>query len=204
MDQISKTKVQTDLQARDSASQVINKVRDNLDYLKQHKGQVTIAAIDKATNVISETKNRVLALSGKTFRFTLGVIDKATAPLQKIWNYATSLKGIMTGIFAGAAAQKFVMKPAQMAIDRQNVTTAFENLLGSKDAATERVSDLTSFAGQTPFTRDEILRLLVYCRCLLGMPCQLLMDLRRLVMLLVARNRILKRLRSGWDVYIQG
>ena len=156
MDQISKTKVQTDLQARDSASQVINKVRDNLDYLKQHKGQVTIAAIDKATNVISETKNRVLALSGKTFRFTLGVIDKATAPLQKIWNYATSLKGIMTGIFAGAAAQKFVMKPAQMAIDRQNVTTAFENLLGSKDAATERVSDLTSFAGQTPFTRDEI------------------------------------------------
>lgn len=156
MDQISKTKVQTDLQARDSATQVINKVRDNLDYLKQHKGQVTIAAVDKATNVISETKNRVLALSGKTFRFTVGVIDKATAPLQKIWNYATSLKGIMTGIFAGAAAQKFVMKPAQMAIDRQNVTTAFENLLGSKEAATERVSDLTSFAGQTPFTRDEI------------------------------------------------
>lgn len=156
LDSISKTKVRTDLEARDSATQVINKVRDNLDYLKQHKGQVTIAAIDKATNVISETKNRVLALSGKTFRFTLGVIDKATAPLQKIWNYATSLKGIMTGIFAGAAAQKFVMKPAQMAIDRQNVTTAFENLLGSKDAANQRVSDLTTFAGQTPFTRDDI------------------------------------------------
>lgn len=156
LDSVSKTKVRTNLEANDRATQVIDKVKDNINYLKNHKAQIPLLALDKASSIIESTKNKAMSLASKTFRFTVGVIDKATAPLQKIWNFAKSLKGIMTGIFAGAAAQKFVMKPAQMAIDRQNVTTAFENLLGSKEAATERVSDLTSFAGQTPFTRDEI------------------------------------------------
>lgn len=156
LDSISKTKVRTDLEANDRATQVIDKVKDNINYLKNHKAQIPLIALDKASSIIESTKNKAVSLASKTFRFTLGVIDKATAPLQKIWNYATSLKGIMTGVFAGAAAQQFVMKPAQMAIDRQNVTTAFENLLGSKDAANQRVSDLTTFAGQTPFTRDDI------------------------------------------------
>ncbi|CAK7059634.1 MAG: hypothetical protein EUB_03431 [Eubacterium sp.] len=156
LDSVSKTKVRTNLEANDRATQVIDKVKDNIDYLKNHKAQIPLIALDKASSVIDSTKNKAVSLASKTFRFTLGVIDKATAPLQKIWNYATSLKGIMTGVFAGAATQQFVIKPAQMAIDRQNITTAFENLLGSKEAATERVSDLTAFAGQTPFTRDEI------------------------------------------------
>lgn len=156
LDSVSKTKVRTNLEANDRATQVIDKVKDSINYLKNHKAQIPLIALDKASSVIDSTKNKAVSLASKTFRFTLGVIDKATAPLQKIWNYATSLKGIMTGVFAGAATQQFVIKPAQMAIDRQNITTAFENLLGSKEAATERVSDLTAFAGQTPFTRDEI------------------------------------------------
>lgn len=156
LDSVSKTKVRTNLEANDRATQVIEKVKDNINYLKNHKAQIPLLALDKASSIIESTKNKAMSLASKTFRFTVGVIDKATAPLQKIWNYATSLKGIMTGVFAGAATQQFVMKPAQMAIDRQNVTTAFENLLGSKDAANQRVSDLTTFAGQTPFTRDDI------------------------------------------------
>lgn len=156
LDSVSKTKVRTNLEANDRATQVIDKVKDNINYLKNHKAQIPLLALDKASSIIESTKNKAMSLASKTFRFTVGVIDKATAPLQKLWNYATSLKGIMTGVFAGAATQQFVIKPAQMAIDRQNITTAFENLLGSKEAATERVSDLTAFAGQTPFTRDEI------------------------------------------------
>lgn len=156
LDSVSKTKVRTNLEANDRATQVIDKVKDNINYLKNHKAQIPLLALDKASSIIESTKNKAMSLASKTFRFTVGVIDKATAPLQKLWNYATSLKGIMTGVFAGAATQQFVMKPAQMAIDRQNVTTAFENLLGSKDAANQRVSDLTTFAGQTPFTRDDI------------------------------------------------
>lgn len=156
LDSVSKTKVRTNLEANDRATQVIDKVKDNINYLKNHKAQIPLLALDKASSVIENTKNKAISLAGKTFRITVGVLDKATAPLQKIWNYTKSLKGIMARIFAGAATQQFVMKPAQMAIDRQNVTTAFENLLGSKDAANQRVSDLTTFAGQTPFTRDDI------------------------------------------------
>lgn len=156
LDSVSKTKVRTNLEANDRATQVIDKVKDNINYLKNHKAQIPLLALDKASSIIESTKNKAMSLASKTFRFTVGVIDKATAPLQKLWNYGTSLKGIITGIFSGAATQKFVLKPAQMAIDRQNVTTAFENLLGSKDAANQRVSDLTTFAGRTPFTRDEI------------------------------------------------
>lgn len=156
LDSVSKTKVRTNLEANDRATQVIDKVKDNIYYLKNHKAQIPLLALDKASSVIENTKNKAISLAGKTFRITVGVLDKATAPLQKLWNYAKSLKGIMARIFAGAATQQFVLKPTQMAIDRQNVTTAFENLLGSKDAANQRVSDLTTFAGQTPFTRDNI------------------------------------------------
>lgn len=41
-------------------------------------------------------------------------------------------------------------------VDRQNITSQFEVLLGSAEKANERVSELTDFAGMTPFTRDEI------------------------------------------------
>lgn len=156
LDSVSKTKVRTNLEANDRATQVMDKVKDNIYYLKNHKAQIPLLALDKASSVIENTKNKAISLAGKTFRITVGVLDKATAPLQKLWNYAKSLKGIMARIFAGAATKQFVLKPTQMAIDRQNVTTAFENLLGSKDAANQRVSDLTTFAGQTPFTRDDI------------------------------------------------
>lgn len=151
MDQISKTKVQTDLQARDSATQVINKVRDNLDYLKQHKRQVTIAAIDKATNVISETKNRVLALSGKTFRFTMGVVDKATQPLQKIWNYATSLKGVLAGLYTGIAGNALVKAPISLADMMSTAQIGFTTKLGDEDAANALMASIEKFAIETPF-----------------------------------------------------
>nr|WP_225220811.1 LysM peptidoglycan-binding domain-containing protein [Bacillus norwichensis] len=41
-------------------------------------------------------------------------------------------------------------------MDRQSVTTAFEVLLGSRGKADQRITELTEFAGTTPYTRDTL------------------------------------------------
>ena len=41
-------------------------------------------------------------------------------------------------------------------MQQQNLESSFEVLLGSKKKAQKRIDDLTTFAGSTPFTRDEI------------------------------------------------
>ncbi|WP_431818814.1 transglycosylase SLT domain-containing protein [Bacillus pumilus] len=65
----------------------------------------------------------------------------------------TSTLGLL-GVGAGATGG--IVVPLKMVADRQNMTTAFETLLGSRGKADARLDELTAFAGQTPFTRDEI------------------------------------------------
>jgi hypothetical protein len=43
-----------------------------------------------------------------------------------------------------------------LVVERENITMAFETMLGSASAAKKRVEELTKFAGQTPFSRDDI------------------------------------------------
>ena len=63
-----------------------------------------------------------------------------------------NIKSLVAGVATGAVVQQSV----GIVVDRQNITSQFEVLLGSAEKANERVSELTDFAGMTPFTRDEI------------------------------------------------
>ena len=77
------------------------------------------------------------------------MLDLATKPLKAM----ASTLGIL-GVGAGATGR--IVIPLKMVANRQNMTTAFEILLGSRAKADQRLDDLTTFAGQTPFPRDEI------------------------------------------------
>ena len=74
-------------------------------------------------------------LAGKTFSFTTKVIDYATKPLRGILNFATSIQGVITGIFAGLAAKKFVLQPIEMADSITSAEIGFETLFKSADKA---------------------------------------------------------------------
>jgi len=67
---------------------------------------------------------------------------------SKIFSIKNAIMGLAVGTIGKSALS--------VVGSRQDITTQFEVLLGSADAAKQRVEELTTFAGQTPFTRDEI------------------------------------------------
>ncbi|MED2976580.1 transglycosylase SLT domain-containing protein [Bacillus swezeyi] len=113
----------------------------------------SIQAIDRFTAPARRITSFAKEHLNRTWTTTVKVLDLATKPLKAIASAATSTLGIL-GVGAGSTGG--IVVPLKMVADRQNMTTAFETLLGSRDAANKRLDELTTFAGQTPFTRDEI------------------------------------------------
>ena len=72
----------------------------------------------------------------------------ANAITSKLFN----VKSLIAGLIGGTVVKTAV----DVVVDRQNITSQFEVLLGSADKAKKRIEDLTEFASTTPFTRDEI------------------------------------------------
>lgn len=72
---------------------------------------------------------------------------------RKIGSFLThplSLLGIGGGMYG------VVSSGLGMVMEEQNITSAFKVLLGSAEKAQQRVQELTTFAGQTPYKREEI------------------------------------------------
>ncbi|WP_223837350.1 transglycosylase SLT domain-containing protein [Bacillus swezeyi] len=113
----------------------------------------SIQAIDRFTAPARRITSFAREHLNRTWTATVKVLDLATKPLKAIASAATSTLGIL-GVGAGTTGG--IVVPLKMVADRQNMTTAFETLLGSRQAANQRLDELTTFAGQTPFTRDEI------------------------------------------------
>lgn len=98
-------------------------------------GQGFVWLGNKANNVISGIGRGLLSLPSK---------------LMSLLTHPLSLLGVGGGLFG-------VTKVGlDMVIQEQSVTTAFEVMLGSAEKARERVEELTAFAGQTPYKREEI------------------------------------------------
>lgn len=93
------------------------------------------------------------SLAGKTWRVTVSLVDKVTSPVRAVTNKLNSALGLAG---AGLSTYGLVVKPIQLEANYQDLNSQFEVLLGSAGAAQKRVEELTAFAGQTPFTRDQI------------------------------------------------
>ncbi|WP_404407740.1 hypothetical protein [Jeotgalibacillus malaysiensis] len=141
------------IRAMDRVTPVINRITT---YAKAafHKGfTLSVRTLDLATTGLRHIANYARSAVGRTYTLTVRALDLASRPLRAISNLATSTVGILGaagGVYGGVVA------PLNMVMDRQGTETAFEVLLGSAEDAQKRVAELTTFAGQTPFTRDEI------------------------------------------------
>lgn len=154
---LGNTKASVVLTAADKATSVIGKVTTAA---KRFAGTAYSALLkikdSGAFQALGKLKSGLHSLTSKAWTAVVKIKDLATAPLRALKNHLFSVKTLIAGIVGGVAAQKFVVSPVQQYADYEDLVTQFGVLLGSQDAAKQRLSSLVSFAGQTPFTRDEI------------------------------------------------
>jgi hypothetical protein len=99
---------------------------------RMSKIELTMTLLDKASHGINNVFRLGRNIASKAFNITLKAVDLATAPIRGIIRGLNSVLGLAgMGIsFAGG-----VVMPIRLQIDRQNMETSFEVLLGSAEAA---------------------------------------------------------------------
>lgn len=140
------------IRARDTASSMIQRVVSTAGTLRSTY-TTHLNAIDRVTGPITRVGGLARSFAGRTYTATVRIADMATRPLQAIARTATSTLGLLG---AAGGAYGGIMMPIKMVADRQDVTTQFEVMLGGAEQASQRVEELTTFAGSTPFLRDDI------------------------------------------------
>lgn len=163
LDSLGKKRVKPTVDVEDDASKKITGI---LDKAKRFADKVYTASIKIKDNdtlaELSKIEEKARSIAGKTWTAAIKIKDAAMAPLQKIKSQLFSIKTLAAGILGGVATNKFVIQPTKDYANYEDLVTQFAVLLkgDSKtpnyDAAKQRIDELTSFAGQTPFTRDEI------------------------------------------------
>lgn len=73
------------------------KTQERLEKMNRSRYQVILEALDRASSIIGYVSTKARSIAGRTYSFTMKVVDMATAPLKSIWNFATSLQGIILG-----------------------------------------------------------------------------------------------------------
>jgi tape measure domain-containing protein len=163
-------KIEVPIEVQDKTSPNIEKVEQSLSKFEQRakkteermqrmrksKFRMTLDAIDKATPIIGKVGSAAKSLVRSPFRLTIKALDLATSPLRSIFNYATSLKGIMTGLIAGTAAKKGILDPIGLADFFTESEIGFETMLKSADKAKKMMNDIQKFAKDTPFETNEV------------------------------------------------
>ena len=89
----------------------------------------------KAWTVTIEAKNKVIGA-------TKNIVSKLTSPLALL-----GVGGGVAGVTGGGL---------KMVMEEQDMASAFQVMLGSREAAEKRMQELIAFAGQTPYTRQEV------------------------------------------------
>ena len=153
-DKLGKTRVATVLGAVDKATQVLGTVSAKFKSFVNGTYNAVLGLKDyDFVSGISSATATLNNLVGRAWNVTLGIVDKVTAPVKRIISGLNSALGL-AGV--GLSTYGLVIKPVQLQVEYENLQTQFGVLLGSTSAAEKRIEELTSFAGQTPFTRDEI------------------------------------------------
>ena len=114
---------------------------------------------ERVTWRVREISSSLRGLTSRAWQVTLDVKDKVTSTVKGIigktkgmLSSPLALLGVGGGI---AGATGFGLN---MIMEEQDLISSFEVMLGTREAAEQRMRDLITFAGQTPFTRQEIWR----------------------------------------------
>lgn len=135
----------------------LEKTRQQANKLTRDKWSMKLDVIDKATSTIRGISSSVYGFAGKTFRFGVKVLDYATKPLRGIFNFATSIQGVLTGLIAGQAAQTLVSQPIGLSDSYSNAYIGFKTLFRDEEQAQKMMDDLDRFAKETPFKTSNVI-----------------------------------------------
>lgn len=162
-DELGKKNPKPKVDLEDGASKGLDKILDKTKALADKVCSVAVKIRDNnALAELSKIDEKAKSIAGKTWTAVVRVKDMALAPLQKIRQQLFSIKTLAAGIIGGMAANKYVIQPTLDYANKEDLVTQFAVMLKGKsdkpnyDAASARIDELTKFAGETPFTRDEI------------------------------------------------
>jgi tape measure domain-containing protein len=142
----------------DKFTESIKKEKKQMDSMNRTKGQVMLEAKDKASKIIRDVADRAKSLASKTFKVTVKAVDLATKPMRSIFNFATSVKGVIAGLATGYAADKLIKSPLELADNLTNAQIGFETMFKSADKAKKMMSDIQNFAIKTPFSTTDVIQ----------------------------------------------
>ncbi len=114
---------------------------------------------ERITWKVREIGSGLRQLTSRAWEVTISAKDKVTGTIGKVLG---GIQGILTSPLAllgvGGGFAGITGAGMKMVMEEQDLVTSFQVLLGGREAAEKRMQELIEFAGQTPFTRQEIWR----------------------------------------------
>lgn len=156
LDDLGKKKPRIHVDVDDKANPKLDRTRKESERLGKERPKIQVGADDKATPKIRRITSAGLKFGKMSFTAAVKIKDFATTKLSDLKAKVFNVKNAVAGAFAAVWIGQTIKTSIDLEVQQQNLESSFEVLLGSKKKAQKRIDDLTTFAGSTPFTRDEI------------------------------------------------
>lgn len=156
LDDLGKKKPRIHVDVDDKANPKLDRTRKESERLGKERPKIQVGADDKATPKIRRITSAGLKFRKMSFTAAVKIKDFATTKLSDLKAKVFNVKNAVAGAFAAVGIGQTIKTSIDLEVQQQNLESSFEVLLGSKKKAQKRIDDLTTFAGSTPFTRDEI------------------------------------------------
>ena len=153
---LGKKRPKIHVDADDKAKPKLDRTRKESEKLGKERPKIQADADDKATPKIKRITSSGLKFGRMSFTAAVKIKDFATTKLSDLKAKVFNVKNAVAGAFAAVGIGQTIKTSIDLEVQQQNLESSFEVLLGSKRKAQKRIDDLTTFAGSTPFTRDEI------------------------------------------------
>lgn len=156
LDDLGKKKPRIHVDVDDKANPKLDRTRKESERLGKERPKIQVGADDKANPKIRRITSAGLKFGKMSFTAAVKIKDFATTKLSDLKAKVFNVKNAVAGAFAAVGIGQTIKTSIDLEVQQQNLESSFEVLLGSKKKAQKRIDDLTTFAGSTPFTRDEI------------------------------------------------
>jgi hypothetical protein len=133
----------------------LSKAQSQLRNLDRFHVEPTATLRERVAWKAREIGSELRRLTSRTWTIAINVKDRALGKIKSIFSALRRVSGMLM-LGAGGGIGGLTKMGIDLVVERENITMAFETMLGSADAAKKRVEELTKFAGQTPFSRDDI------------------------------------------------
>lgn len=150
---LGKARITPTARLEDRISSPARKIEQRMERIDRTVAKPEARLVDKVSGAAIKVSSTLTSLARKPYTVFIYARDFASATIHKIMNVLSSPLTLL-GVGGGMAGVTTV--GLNMVMEEQGIRSAFKVLLGSEDAAQKRVDELTAFAGQTPYKREEI------------------------------------------------